>query len=132
MTKTTLRSLREQLLSLDKRLGADVSHLEDEAFPEVGRATAGNLSKVPLHPADVATDHSEQEKTMGLLEREQQTLHEITAALVRIEQGIFGRCEECAEEIPEARLEAVPYARHCIDCARKIEAEAGYGAVTRS
>src|SRR5438034_11282244 len=63
MTKTTLRSLREQLLSLDKRLGADVSHLEDEAFPEVGRATAGNLSKVPLHPADVATDHSEQEKT---------------------------------------------------------------------
>ena len=85
-----------------------------------------------LHPADLATDHSEQEKTMGLLEREQQTLHEITAALARIEQGIFGRCEECAEEIPEARLEAVPYARHCIDCARKIEAEAGYGAATRS
>jgi RNA polymerase-binding protein DksA len=132
MTKTTLRSLREQLLSLDKRLGADVSHLEDEAFPELGRATAGNLSKVPLHPADVATDHSEQEKTMGLLEREQQTLHEITAALARIEQGIFGRCEECADEIPEARLEAVPYARHCIDCARQIEAEGGYGAVTRS
>jgi RNA polymerase-binding transcription factor DksA len=69
---------------------------------------------------------------MGLLEREQQTLHEITAALARVEQGIFGRCEECAEEIPEARLEAVPYARHCIDCARKIEAEAGYGAVSRS
>ena len=52
-------------------------------------------------------------------------------ALLRIEQGIFGRCEECGEEIPEARLEAVPYARHCIDCARKIEAEAGYGAATR-
>ena len=131
MTKTKLRSVREQLRSLAKRLGADVTHLEDEVFPKVGRATTGNLSKVPLHPADLATDHSEQEKTMGLLEREQQTLHEITAALLRIDQGIFGRCEECGEEIPEARLEAVPYARHCIDCARKIEAEAGYGAATR-
>jgi DnaK suppressor protein len=132
MTKTKLRSLREQLLSLAKRLGADATHLEDEVFPEVGRATTGNLSKVPLHPADLATDHSEQEKTMGLLEREQQTLHEITAALARIEQETFGRCEECGEEIPDARLEAVPYARHCIDCARKIEAELGYGAATGS
>jgi DnaK suppressor protein len=132
MTKTKLRSLREQLLSLGKRLGADVTHLEDEVFPEVGRATTGNLSKLPLHPADLATDYSEQEKTMGLLEREQQTLHEITAALARVEQGVFGRCEECGEEIPEARLEAVPYARHCIDCARKMEAEAGYDPATRS
>ena len=42
-------------------------------------------------------------------------------ALDRIAQGTFGRCEECRAEIPRARLQAVPYARHCVACARKLE-----------
>ena len=53
----------------------------------------------------------------SLLENEEQILEEIASALERIEQGNFGRCEECQREIPKARLEAIPYARYCVDCA---------------
>ena len=41
----------------------------------------------------------------------------IDKALKRIAEGGYGLCQECGEEISEARLEAVPYAAYCIDCA---------------
>ena len=50
-----------------------------------------------------------------------QLLEEITAALDRLRQGNFGQCEECDAEIPKPRLHALPYARYCVECARKLE-----------
>jgi RNA polymerase-binding transcription factor DksA len=76
---------------------------------------------VPTHIADLGTDSFEQQFTLGLLENNEQTLEEVAAALERIEQGSFGRCEECQKTIPHARLEALPYARYCIACARKLQ-----------
>ena len=46
---------------------------------------------------------------------------EITDALERINQGTFGKCEECGGTIPKGRLQALPYTRHCVACARKIQ-----------
>jgi DnaK suppressor protein len=51
-------------------------------------------------------------------------LREVVAALQKIEDGSFGSCERCGEPIAEKRLEAVPFARNCIDCQRLIEQEA--------
>ena len=42
-------------------------------------------------------------------------------ALERIRRGTFGKCEECAAAIPKGRLAALPYARHCVACARKFQ-----------
>src|SRR5204862_3647369 len=81
----------------------------------------GALSNMPLHMADVGTDNYEQEFTLSLMANQGQALEEIGAALERLEDGSFGRCEECAGEIPAARLEALPYARYCVECARKME-----------
>ena len=39
------------------------------------------------------------------------------AALERIEEGNYGVCEECATKIPKTRLNAIPYASHCVKCA---------------
>src|SRR5262249_30321208 len=80
---------------------------------------SGNLSHVPIRVADLGSDSFEQEFTLGLLENDEQKLKEIDAALERIEQWRFGRCEECGKVISKERLEALPYARHCIECARK-------------
>ena len=71
--------------------------------------------------ADIGTDNFEQEFTLGLIENEELALDEIAGALDRIDQRTFGRCEECGGAIPKARLQAVPYARHCVACARKQE-----------
>ena len=101
------------------RLTGDVSALADEALKSEEEA-GGNLSHVPIHMADLGTH--ERELTLGLLENEEQTLEEITAALGRIEQGTFGHCEGCRTAIPKDRLHALPYARYCVECARGLQA----------
>ncbi len=121
MTKTELKAYQQQLIELRERLNGDVSHLADEALRNAGREAGGNLSSMPIHMADLGTDAFEQENTLNLLQNEEKGLAEIAAALERVEQGTFGRCEECGGEIPSARLKALPYARYCVECARKQE-----------
>jgi DnaK suppressor protein len=55
------------------------------------------------------------------VEVESRELNQIDEALVRFRDGIYGHCEICDKPIPLARLQAVPYATTCIDCARKQE-----------
>ena len=106
-------------MALRGRLAGDVSSLADEALNSKDEAS-GNLSHVPIHMADLGT--YERELTLCLLENEEQTLGEIAAALGRIERGTFGRCEGCQKAIPKDRLHALPYARSCVECARRSQA----------
>jgi DnaK suppressor protein len=121
MTKTELEGYRQNLLSLQNRLNGDVSHLADEALRKNQKEASGNLSSMPIHMADIGTDNFEQEFTLSLMQNEEQVLGEIADALERLKQGIFGRCEECQSVVPKARLNALPYTRYCVDCARKLE-----------
>ena len=43
-------------------------------------------------------------------------LGDMTRALVKIEAGTYGRCEQCGRPIPQARLQALPYAALCVAC----------------
>src|SRR3954469_17765557 len=101
MNATEIDSYRQRLLDLRDRLNGDVSHLSDEALRKNGGETSGNLSNTPIHMADLGTDSFEQEFTLSLIESEEGRLKEINAALDRIEQGSFGRCEECQKAIPK-------------------------------
>ncbi len=121
MTKSEVEAYRESLLALRNRHNGDISHLTDEALRRTGGGAAGNLSNMPIHMADLGTDNFEQEFTLSLLQNEEQLLEEISAALERVSQGSYGKCEECEQEIPKARLQAVPYTRYCVECARKQE-----------
>jgi DnaK suppressor protein len=121
MTKAELETYRERLLALRNRLSGDVSHLADEALRARGGEASGSLSHAPLHMADLGTDNFEQEFTLSLLQNQEQALGEITEALERVRQGNFGRCEECEGAIPKGRLQALPYTRHCVACARKLQ-----------
>src|ERR1700730_12277066 len=109
MTNSELQIYRRQLLALRNRLNTDVSDLADEALGKPGDEANVNLSHSPIHMADHGSDNFEQQFTLSLMENEEQTLGEIAAALERIEQGAFGRCEECQKTIPKARLEALPF-----------------------
>lgn len=121
MKKVELDTYRQHLLALQSRLRGDVSHLTDEALRTNQREASGNLSSMPIHMADIGSDNFEQEFTLNLLENEAQVLGEIAGALERLQQGTFGRCEDCESAIPKARLNALPYTRYCVDCARKLE-----------
>jgi RNA polymerase-binding transcription factor DksA len=121
MTKTELEAYQQTLLSLRSRVNGDVSHLTDEALRQNQKEASGNLSSMPIHMADIGSDNFEQEFTLNLLANEETVLSEIAAALERIKDGSFGRCEECKGTIPRARLKELPYTRYCVQCARKLE-----------
>src|SRR5947209_5584533 len=121
MTKPKTESYRQHLLALRNRLNGDVSHLADEALRKNQKDASGNLSSMPIHMADIGTDNFEQEFTLSLLANEEQVLEQIAAALDRIKDGTFGRCEECQGVIAKPRLKELPYTRYCVACARKLE-----------
>jgi RNA polymerase-binding protein DksA len=125
MTEADIQYFRRRLLALKKRLGGQLSDLEEEALRPVGGDVTGNLSNIPIHPGDRSADEYEEEVALGLLETEAQLLAEVNDALDRIAQGTFGRCEECGQEIPRQRLEAVPYTRYCLRDAEKGGASPG-------
>jgi len=116
-----LELFRETLQGLRARLRGDLDQMTDEALRRDNNGGTGNLSNVPLHMADLGSDNYDQEFTLGLIENEQSTLELVNEALRRMAEGTFGLCAECSEPISKPRLQAIPYAKHCIQCARKLE-----------
>jgi len=117
MKDTDLKVYREKLILLRARLRGDVSAMADAALNKSRSEASGDLSSMPIHMADIGTDNFEQEFTLSLMQNEEQTLDQIESALERIEDGTYGKCEECAARIPKARLNAIPYAAMCVKCA---------------
>jgi DnaK suppressor protein len=67
-----------------------------------------------------------------LAEAESRELSAIENALERIEDGDYGTCERCGERIPQARLQALPYATTCVSCQRSAEEQRTRDANSRS
>jgi len=89
--------LRDQLERLGHGTGVRLDF--DENFADTGQVTA---------------ERSEVEALAGQLV---ETLTDIEDALAKFDAGTYGECENCHQPIVEARLEAMPAARFCIDCA---------------
>jgi DnaK suppressor protein len=75
----------------------------------------GDLTSMPLHPADLGTDTMQQELDASNSTRISRELAEIDAALERLYQtpNKFGICEDTGRDIPYDRLEIIPWARTC-------------------
>lgn len=71
----------------------------------------------PDDEGDMATRNFAKDLAVVTLERERTELAEVEAALSRIRRGGYGICEVCENPIREARLQALPWARLCIQCA---------------
>lgn len=74
-------------------------------------------------PLDRATLESERSSMLRIRDRESKLIDKIKKALENIENGTFGICEICEEEISIERLKARPVTSHCIECKTKMEAE---------
>jgi len=61
------------------------------------------------------------------LDRESKLLKEVQAAINRVEEGTYGTCLRCDEEIPEKRMKAVPWAAYCVGCQETIERQRAAG-----
>ena len=128
MTESERDGYRQRLRTLATRLQGDYSGLSQEALRLAGGEASGNLSNTPFHTADLGTDNFEQEMSVSLLENQGQILEDIAAAMRRLDNGTYGRCEICGKDVPKQRLQATPYTPYCIDCARELEQD---GALSR-
>ncbi len=106
---------RDTLLILRARLLGDMGQMANAALSNI------DVMRMPSDMADIGTDAFEQELTLDLLGNEKEVLGQIDAALKRIEDGSYGRCEECGHSIAKARLDAIPYAALCVRCASREE-----------
>ena len=84
-----------------------------EAIEAPGQMTYGSQ-------AAAATHVFEQQRDLALRERNEEHLAQVEAALRRIDDGTFGTCTNCGRPIAPERLEAIPWAAHCIDCQRRV------------
>ena len=123
LTNEDVQKLRARLLALRERVDADFAQVRQEAFRGSGGESGGGISNVPLHLGDLGTQEFDEAVTLGLAENEAALRQEIEDALDRIRAGKFGRCEACGQAIPKGRLNILPYARHCIPCARKTQGQ---------
>jgi DnaK suppressor protein len=71
--------------------------------------------------ADKASSAYTKEFLYSLSNTDREVLQQVDEALLRIGQGAFGTCVECGQELNKKRLEAVPWASHCISCQEKVE-----------
>ena len=102
-------SVRAALLAERSRLEAEVA----ETITPPGTMTYGSQ-------AAAASQVFEQQRDLALRDRAHQHLEQVAAALGRLDDGTFGTCQRCRLPIAPERLEALPWAAHCIDCQREI------------
>jgi DnaK suppressor protein len=121
VTNIETERFREALLEERRRVEHALATLRDEhpgsLDDEVEEVAPTNDS----HLAETATATLGREIDYTLGDNAEQIISSIDAALARIEDGTYGSCSSCENEIPPARLEAYPWASHCIDCKRKAE-----------
>ena len=114
MNQTDLAGYRKTLQGLSARLARALAHDHRELL----RLDDPDLPTGPMPSTEDEPNAGLHEIGVGLIASESGLLAEVTAALARIDAGTFGRCEGCSKTITRIRLDAVPYARYCIRCAK--------------
>jgi DnaK suppressor protein len=104
------QSFRKTLLAERARLVEDLG----EAIELPDQMTYGSQ-------AAAASQVFDQQRDLALRERTMQHLAQVDAALARLDEGTFGQCIRCHQPIAPARLEALPWAAHCIECQTAID-----------
>lgn len=117
MNQAELNEYKALILDLRARLRGEVTQMADGALETPLPESNGDLSSA----ADLGSDNFEREFTLSLVESKDEILEQMDEALERIATGTFGVCEGCETKIPRARLNAIPYATHCVTCASKLE-----------
>lgn len=107
--------IRSLLIQLKEATLQEISRsIKSGSEANVGEQTTGDIY-------DQASSERDRELVLILSDRERQKLHNIDDALLRMQEGEYGICEECDEEIPLGRLKAMPFTRHCVKCKSDLE-----------
>jgi len=115
------KKYKELLMKEREKAGGELSHIANETLNKSARDASGDLSGYSYHMADMASDDYERDFSLGRATEEQKLLYLIDEALKRIEEGTYGRCQQCNKPISKKRLLALPYTALCIECQKSNE-----------
>src|SRR5215831_1411738 len=114
MDKKKLETFKKKLETRQQELRRTVTRNQVD-----GRTADEDTAAADI--ADRAASSYNKEFLFSQSNNERQLLQMVEVALGRIREGSFGECSNCGKDINPKRLEAVPWAQHCIDCQEKIE-----------
>jgi DnaK suppressor protein len=117
MKPEKLERYRKVLWEMRSRVAGQAEHVTEGIREDM--APPGNNSSAPVHLADFAMDSIDADARV--LAAEHDILGHVDAALVRIDDGSYGMCDRCGQEIGDERLGAVPYTSRCVQCAQSDE-----------
>jgi RNA polymerase-binding transcription factor DksA len=118
-----IKKQRQRLLDLRDELVDSMSGMTRDTIrnaPEGSEASGSGQ-----HQGDAGSDAYDRDFALSVLAKEQDALYEIEQALRRIQAGTYGVCEISSNKIPQARLEAIPFARLTVECQAQWEKEYG-------
>ena len=110
MRKQELAAYRQLLMDQKSRLTGELNSIVEDVVNDL---------HPPNEPLEVPSEALD--KTLTLQATEEGLLDDVRDALERIDDGSYGACSECGEAIPTDRLQAIPFTRWCVECARKVE-----------
>jgi DnaK suppressor protein len=110
MSELSLKEIKEKLIAerenlLNKLKENDLS-IDDSETPD---------------PVDLAVRNYSKNVMLAVSENDSRQITLINEALERIEDGEYGLCQNCEKEITPKRLDAIPWARYCINCQELVE-----------
>ncbi len=109
---------------LEKKLeesSATLNSMRDNYEADQNKFSPSELSNYDNHPAEMASELYQTEMNSALRVHEQSIMSDIKEALKRIDDGTYGICRDCGEEISAERLSVKPEARFCIRCEKEAE-----------
>lgn len=99
--------VKQELIEEQSKLKEQLVRLATVEYQSIGYSN---------HMADDATDAFDQAVDVTLKRDVETSLENVEQALAKLDNGTYGLCENCGMRIDRARLEALPYAKHCLAC----------------
>ena len=110
-------ALKKMLMEKKREIWNDV---KDKLFQQLGKDYRSEIDAV-LDEGDKALSDLAEETGFTLVDLRRDTLEKIDQALKKLEEGTYGICEDCGNDISEPRLKALPFAVHCVECKQRRE-----------
>jgi RNA polymerase-binding protein DksA len=118
LAKSTVEKFRARLEEERDRLEVLIEDYEQELEEARMSESSSDRSPDPGN-AEASSTKLEYAKELSLEQNTLDLLSKVEWALAKMDEGTYGICESCGKSIPLARLDVLPYATLCVDCARR-------------
>lgn len=121
MEKKKIEYFKIKLVNEKQRVLDLLEQMERNEAINSSSEISSELSFYDNHPADLGSEVFDMERGMALKQNEITILKKIEDSLEDINNGNYGTCSRCRENIEEERLEFMPYTEYCADCQKEVE-----------